>query len=133
LSITTYNNKLSLTGNFWRQPNLLLIFKLFFEPATEADRKIQWFRREDYGGLEQRGANRTPSLTETTCILPSACRFPLRKLLLARSIVQRLHHGICIGKIGINPKENGNDDLAALMLCIVGFTIVGSYPEIPDN
>jgi hypothetical protein len=47
--------------------------------------------------------------------------------------VQRLHYKICVAKVGINPKENGNDGLVALMLCIVGFTVVGSYPEIPDN
>jgi hypothetical protein len=30
-------------------------------------------------------------------------------------------------KIGINPKENGNDDLAAIMFCIAGFIVIGSY------
>jgi hypothetical protein len=36
-------------------------------------------------------------------------------------------------KIGISPKENGKDDSAVIMLCIVGFSIIGSYPEIPDT
>jgi hypothetical protein len=35
--------------------------------------------------------------------------------------------------MGITPKGKGNDGLAALMLCVVGFGVVGSYPKFSDN
>jgi hypothetical protein len=48
-------------------------------------------------------------------------------------VVQRLRYKICVVKVGITPKGKGSDGLGALMLCNVGFAIIGSYPEFPDN
>jgi hypothetical protein len=48
-------------------------------------------------------------------------------------MVKRLCYKICVVKVGVTPKGKGSDGLAAMMLCNVGFTVVGSYPKISDN
>ncbi len=35
--------------------------------------------------------------------------------------------------VGLHSVADGDDDIEVVVLRVIGFTIIGSYPEIPDN